>query len=130
VFFRQQDGKWEQVPLYYPEYYQSMCARLYNFKGQEKVPQNSTTVISFAERSGRKEILTEQTFATYEEAKTFLSKQSGTNWRIVGKDPFVSPVPLKKLEHFQKVYNSDSWAAKFGENNTVAWLVEIYSYTP
>ena len=129
VFFRQKDGKWEQVPLYYPEYYQSMCARLYNFKGMEKVPQNSTIVISYAERNGAREILTEQMFTTYEEAKDFLSKQSGGNWRIVGKDPFVSPVPLKKLEHFQPVYHSDSWAAKFGEN-VIAYAVEIYSYTP
>jgi hypothetical protein len=105
-----------------------MCARLYNFKGLAVPPRNST-VISYAERYGQKEILTEKTFDTYEEARDFLSKQSGTNWRIVGKDPFVSPVPLKKLEHFQKVYNSDSWAAKFGEN-VIAYAVEIYSYTP
>jgi hypothetical protein len=38
-------------------------------------------------------------------------------------------VPLKKLEHFQPIYHSDSWAAKFGDN-VIAYLVEIYSYTP
>lgn len=129
VFFRQKDGKWDQVPLYYSEYYQSISARLYNFKGREITPRNTTMVISFAERSGVKEILTEQAFATYEAAKTFLFKQTGNNWRLVGKDPFVSPVPLKKLEHFQPVYHSDSWAAKFGEN-VIAYAVEIYSYTP
>jgi dolichyl-diphosphooligosaccharide--protein glycosyltransferase len=129
IFYKQNNGKFEQVPIYYPAYYQSMCTRLYNFKGEAKPGQN-TVVISWAERSGFKEIVSEQTFATYDEAKTYLSKQSGGNWRIVGKDPFVSPVPLKALEHFQPVYHSDNWAAKFGEGEPIAYVVEIYSYTP
>lgn len=127
TYYEQNNGK--SVPLYYPEYYQSMCARLYCFKGAEVRPRNSTVVISYVERSGRKEILSEQTFGTYEEAKTFLSKQTGTNWRIVGTNPFISPVPLKALEHYKPIYHSDSWSAKF-EDNVIAYVVEIYSYTP
>jgi hypothetical protein len=47
----------------------------------------------------------------------------------VGRDPFTSPVPLEALTHFQAVYQSESWAAKFGEK-VIASAVEIYSYTP
>lgn len=133
IYYKQNNGKFEQVPIYYPPYYQSMCARLYNFKGNETVPQNSSTVISYADRpGGAKEILTQDTFPTYEEATVKLeeSKKKGGNWRIVGTDPFRSPVPLKALEHFKPVYHSENWAAKFGENDVVAYVVEIYSYTP
>ena len=30
------------------------------------------------------------------------------DYRIVGKNPFISPVPLKALEHYRLVYSSDS----------------------
>ncbi len=131
IYYQQdKSSKVNQVPVYFPAYYQSMCTRLYNFRGKEVVPYSST-VISYADHSGAKEILTEQTFTTYEAANDFLlsKKTTGGNWRIVGKDPFVSPVPLKALEHFKWAYDSGSWAAKFGET-PIAWLVEIYSYTP
>jgi oligosaccharyl transferase (archaeosortase A-associated) len=128
IFYKQNNGTYEQVPIYYPAYYQSMCTRLYNFKGEAKPGQN-TVVISYAERSGAKEILTQQAFDTYEDAKAEMAKHTSGNWRIVGTDPFISPVPLKALEHFKVVYQSDNWAAKFGDK-TIASLVEIYSYTP
>jgi len=42
------------ITLFYPEYYQSMCIRLYNFGGKEVVPQNSTHVISYEEEETRR----------------------------------------------------------------------------
>lgn len=131
IYYRVNNGTYEQVPLYYPTFYQSMCTRLYNFKGKEWTPpSNSTVVISYTERSGFKEITSEQTFPTYEDGKAFLATKSG-NWRIVGRDPFISPVPLDALTHFKWVHHSDNWAARFGENDPpIAYVVEIYSYTP
>jgi dolichyl-diphosphooligosaccharide--protein glycosyltransferase len=129
-YYRRNKGRLERALLYYPAYYESMCARLFNFAGKEWTPRNSTAVVSWVEHSGLKEIVSEQIFGSYEEARTFMARQTGANWRIVGKDPFVSPVPLKKLEHFERVYHSDTWAAKFADDEPVAYMVEIYRYKP
>jgi len=100
------------LTLYYPEYYQSMCVRLYNFGGEAVVPLDSTFVVSYEERSqllreGYKEITSIQSFATYDKAQEFLESQTNPNYRIVGRDPFTSPVPLDELEHYQLVHQSD-----------------------
>jgi oligosaccharyl transferase (archaeosortase A-associated) len=130
IYYRRTDGGLEPVPVYYPEYYQSMCARLYNFDGKEVIPHNSTWVISYAEREGYKEILTTQLFSTYEGAKAYLESQTSPNYRIVGNDPFVSPVPLEKLEHYQPVYHSDTWGAKTADGEILSYYIEIFEYLP
>ncbi|MFH1640154.1 MAG: oligosaccharyl transferase, archaeosortase A system-associated [Chloroflexota bacterium] len=129
IYYRENEGSMEPLPLYYPEYYRSMCARLYNFKGQQVEPSNTTMVISFAENSGYKEVLTTQVFHTYDDAKAYVEKQTSPNYRIVGNDPFISPVPLEKLEHYRLVHQSDSWGAKQGEK-IISYLVEIFEYSP
>jgi len=47
----------------------------------------------------------------------------------VGSDPFVSPVPLEKLEHYQPVHHSDTWGAKRGDE-IISYYVEIFEYQP
>jgi len=106
-----------------------MSSRLYNFDGKQVVPQNSTWVISYAERKGYKEILTTQLFPTYGEAKAYLESQTSPNYRIVGNDPCISPVPLEKLEHYQLIYQSDTWGAKLGDE-IISYWVEIFEYLP
>ena len=106
------DEKRELKLFYYPEYYQSMNSRLYNFYGEAVVPHNSTLVISYEEKSTAmgsqyKEISGIQRFATYEEAQEYIEAQAAPNYRIVGEDPFNSPVPLEKLRHYQLVHQSD-----------------------
>jgi hypothetical protein len=68
-------------------------------------------VISYEEvkflRSTIKQITGNETFATYEEALEYLESQTSPNYRIVGEDPFISPVPLEELEHYELVYQSD-----------------------
>jgi len=99
--------------LYYPEYYRSMCSRLYNFEGERVVPHNSTVVISYEEKETLigtyryREITGNETFATYEEALEYLKSQTAPNYRIVGGDPFISPVPLDELEYYKLIYRSD-----------------------
>ena len=129
IYYQEKEGKLEPLPVYYPAYYQSMCSRLYNFDGQQVVPSNSTWVISYTERDGYKVISTTELFPTYEEAKAYLESQTSPNYRIVGFDPFVSPVPLEKLEHYQLVYQSDSWGAKRGDE-ILSYYVEIFEYQP
>jgi asparagine N-glycosylation enzyme membrane subunit Stt3 len=101
----------ELTTLYYPEYYRSMCSRLYNFGGEAVVPHNSTVVISYEEvkflRGTIKQISSNETFVTYEEALEYLGNQTAPNYRFVGEDPFISPVPLEELEHYKLVHRSD-----------------------
>ncbi|MGB2799549.1 MAG: oligosaccharyl transferase, archaeosortase A system-associated [Dehalococcoidia bacterium] len=131
------EGEMEPIRLYYPAYYQSMCARLYNFGGQAVVPENSTWVISYVEKTdeqGNKyKVISDvandgEPFATYEEAEAYLGNQSSPNYKIVGPNPFNNPVPLEKLEHYTLVYQS-SMLVRLSGNETVPY-VQIFEYVP
>ena len=99
------------IRYFYPEYYQSMCSRLYSFDGEAVVPHNSTLVISYKDTTvlgkHHKEITSSQSFATYEEAQEYLESHPVPNYRIVGDSPFVSPVPLEELDHYKLVHQSE-----------------------
>ena len=126
------DGLPEPITLYYPDYYRSVCSRLYNFGGEAVVPHNSTMVISYKETTVLgmhfKEILSAQTFATYEEAQEYLESQTASNYRIVGESPFISPVPLEELEHYKLIHRSDP--AVVGEYEEPISYVKIFEYLP
>jgi len=127
------EGKLVPITLYYPEYYRSMCSRLYIFGGETVVPHDSTLVISYEEKRmlfviPYKEISSIQSFATYEEAQAYLESQTAPNYRIVGEDPFISPVPLEELEHYKLVYRSDP-AVVEGVEEPISY-VKIFEYLP
>jgi len=133
------EGDFDIVMLYHPEYYRSMCSRLYNFGGEAVVPYNSTVVISYEEvkflRTTIKQITGNETFATYEEALEYLGSQNTTNYEIVGEDPSISPVPLEKLEHYNLVYQSDpvvieEEGKKEEEEEEQLFYVKIFEYLP
>ena len=113
VYYQPQDNKLVPVYLfYYPEYYRSLAVRLYNFDGSQVTPE-ICNVISYEERTGPEgesyKVITEaKSFSTYEEAEAYISSQESDNYRIVGTDPFISPVPLEALEHYKLIYSSDS----------------------
>jgi len=126
-------GGIEPVMLYYPEYYQSMCTRLYIFGGEAVIPENSTLVISYTEKTAQngvryKEISYSHQFATYDEAISYLDSQTGSNYRIVGNDPFASPVPLEKLNNYKLVYESPSKVEPVP--GTTTSYVKIFEYSP
>jgi dolichyl-phosphooligosaccharide-protein glycotransferase len=129
IFFQQKNNQLIPVPMYYPEYYYCLSTRLYNFHGTAVVPENSTTVISFVQQSGRKVIQSSQTFPSYEEASKFLSAQSSPNFRLVGTSPFSSPVPLDKLAHYKEVYRS-SYGIIYNNQKINASTIEIFEYLP
>jgi asparagine N-glycosylation enzyme membrane subunit Stt3 len=111
TYYQRQGNTMVPGALFYPEYYRSIAVRLYNFDALEVIPQSST-VISYAEKVRQdgmhyKEILTTQSFPNYEEAQDYISKQKSGNYKIVGNNPFISPVPLKALEHYKLVHGSD-----------------------
>ena len=117
---------------YYPEYYRSIMSRLYNFEGKAVVPDNSTMVISYEETTvlgtNMKKILSSQTFTTYEEAQAYLESQTASNYRIVGKSPFISPVPLAELEHYELKYQSEPEVVE-AEEEPIPY-VKIFQYLP
>jgi len=111
-------GRLKSSPLFYPTYYHSAVVRLYNFDGEAVEPKDSTTVISYQKKMNQegvwyKEITSSKSFPSYEEAEAYISSQESGNYRIVGTDPFTSPVPLEKMAHYQLVYSSaQKWQGK------------------
>jgi dolichyl-diphosphooligosaccharide--protein glycosyltransferase len=110
VYYQREGEKMVPVTLFYPEYYRSLVIKLYNFDGKEVKPQNSV-VISYKERvshEGRhyKEITSSKAFSSYEEALAYISKEKSGNLRVVGANPFTSPVPLEGLKHYKLVHSS------------------------
>ena len=129
IFYQPKDGKLYAVPMYYPDYYYCLSSRLFNFHGAAVLPENSTTVISFTQQSGRNIIQTNQTFTSYEEGKKFLDKQTSPNYRIVGTSPFISPVPLEKLSHYNELAKSQS-GISYNNQKTNSSYIEIFQYVP
>jgi asparagine N-glycosylation enzyme membrane subunit Stt3 len=135
VFYQStQTGTFQAVTLYYPEYYQSMCARLYLFGGQEWVPQQ-VIAITWTERQltstdgstfTAKIISGQQSFTSYNSAKAFIDTHP--DYYIVGASPLVSPVPLDKLEHYELIYQSPTTVATQQTGNISQ--VEIFQYNP
>lgn len=124
----------QAVMLYYPEYYQAMSTRLYLFGGQQWVPQQ-VTVISWTETQltstdgstfTAKVISDMQSFSSYDSAKAFVDTHP--NYKIVGSDPLVSPVPLDKLEHYKLIHQSPTIVATQQTGNISE--VEIFQYEP
>jgi len=110
--------------LYYLTYYQSAVVRLYNFDGKVVVPTESI-VVSYEEKvtSGGekyKEIINGWSFPTYEEAEAYVGDQTSGSYRIVGTNPFSSPVPLEKLNSYELVYPPEA--------TTTTTTVKIFNY--
>jgi len=106
-----QDEHWVLRPLFYPEYYSSLIVRLYNFNGEAATPE-SVWVISYqvstdAAGTAYRQLTGAEVFETYEDAEAYISEQETSNYRIVGPNPMISPVPLEALENYRLVYSSD-----------------------
>lgn len=111
VYWVQQENQMVAMLLYYPEYYRSLSTRLYSFDGEAVTPE-SAVVISYQENVDKKGnlfnvVTTAEQFDSYEEAEAYLLSQESANYKIVGTDPFVSPVPLTALEHYKVIHGSD-----------------------
>ena len=128
VYYLPQEGK--LIPLFYPEYYRSLSSRLYNFDGKAVAPESSL-VISYEERVSRegktyKVITGSQSFPSYEAATIYVSSQQSANYRVVGTNAFISPVPLAALKHYRLVYSSDSYVMQSGVG--IVPEVKIFEY--
>jgi len=112
IYYLPQEDKLVPVWLFYPEYYRALSTRLYNFDGKAVTPEVSL-VISYQERVSEKgeafkQITWSQPFPSYEEAIAYVSSQKSANYKIVGTNPFISPVPLDTVEHYKLIHSSES----------------------
>lgn len=129
IYYRPRQDKLAPTLLYYPEYYRTMAVRLYCYDGRQYIPAE-TAVISWEDKTGEdgfayKEITGLKTFSNYPEAEAFTAAQKTGNWRIVGKDPLASPVPLEALANYGLVFASPQ---KAGVGNTTVPEVKIFQY--
>jgi oligosaccharyl transferase (archaeosortase A-associated) len=134
VYYWPQSGSLVPQRLYLPAYYRSMCSRLYNFGGEAWVPSESNViswklqdVIDTEGNSLQVKVISDtKSFNSYKQAQEFLSTH--TDYIMVGKDPFVSPVPLDELDHYQLIHKSPTTTVTLG-NDTISY-VEIFEHLP
>jgi hypothetical protein len=141
------------IQLFYPPYYNSTAARLYNFDGKAEGPStNSTIAISWEWRTGREllnsgykviiysadrvvsinegaqynVIVGYQFFSSYEEAEAYASAQQSGSYDIGGLNPFATIVPLEALADYQRVYPEHTLPEPNG--TTSPTTVKIFEY--
>jgi dolichyl-diphosphooligosaccharide--protein glycosyltransferase len=130
IYLEKEDtDKYSQVLLFYPEYYQTMVVRLYNFDGAAVTPDevNVVQTMPVTTKDGTKYNLITDTkkFKTYEEAEAFLAGQKPGAYRIVGEDPFKSPVPLEALKNIKLLHESEE---KVTAGPNTSPQVKIFEY--
>jgi len=92
-------GVYKTVMLFYPEYYETLVSRLYNFDGEAIVP-GRVVVILYTDNN----IITEaMQFTDYQKAVEYVASKPNT--RIVSANPAINPVPLGKMD-YKLVYSS------------------------
>ncbi len=126
----QESGQYQQQVLYYPEYYQSMAVRMYNFNCEAYTP-TEVLVIGYVEQKDDngntyKVVNEAEQFTTYEEAKDFLDSKEEGNYRIVGGHPMISCVPLEALEDYEVAYESPQGYQLTSGNLTAE--VKVFKY--
>jgi dolichyl-diphosphooligosaccharide--protein glycosyltransferase len=116
------------VRLFYPEYYRSLSTRLYNFDGKAVTPA-TTYVITYQEKTSQlpyRQVTNVQQFTTYQDAAAFVASNQG-NYKIVGINPFVSPVPLEQVEHYKVAFSSNQTTT--APNSGDVPSVKIFQYS-
>ncbi len=133
TYYMPEKGRLRPVILYYPEYYQTMVARLYNFDGASLIPDRSL-VVAYQEKStpagnSYKVITDVRSFSKYQEAQAFVANQKGGNYRVVSDSPFLSPVPLDRLKNYKLIYSSTPGTMQIPGVGTMP-EVKIFEFTP
>ncbi|MFH1382599.1 MAG: oligosaccharyl transferase, archaeosortase A system-associated [Chloroflexota bacterium] len=111
IYYLPQDNLLQPVQLFHPAYYHSTSTRLFNFDGNAVTP-DKVLVISYEDRETDKgqpyKLLTSANeLNSYEEAQAYLASQQSGNYRIVGVNPFISPIPLEAVTSYELVYSSE-----------------------
>jgi oligosaccharyl transferase (archaeosortase A-associated) len=131
VLYGQTQNGYQPVQVYFPDYYQTLVVRLFNFNGQA-VTAVKPYVITWDNKqlddgTPYKLLTDSSSFNSYQEAVDYLNGLEPGNHAIVGNNPFVSPVPLDAVPGFQLVHNSDE-----GTSHASVGMVpevKIFEYT-
>jgi asparagine N-glycosylation enzyme membrane subunit Stt3 len=112
TYYVAKEGKLVPVQLFHPEYYRTLCVRLYNFNGKAVAAKNPA-VITFEKKvdnngNSFEQITDIKQFASYQEALDNVAKEGAANHRIIGLNPFVSPAPLEAVQDYKLIYSSES----------------------
>ena len=107
VYYRRGADGWTPVWVFHEAYYRSMIFRLI-VAGGEAVTPRKASVITTADRVDSRhmpfrEIISEQSFESYDEAQRFASSAVLGNARVVGLDPRQSAFPLDALSSFERL---------------------------
>jgi dolichyl-diphosphooligosaccharide--protein glycosyltransferase len=107
IYYVPNGGRLQPTRLFYPEYYQSLTVRLFNFNG-EAVKSGRSIVITWTDKldgGNRFQQVTEsREFTSYEDASTYAN--SGKNRRVVGISEFSNPMSLDKVTDYKLAYGS------------------------
>ena len=124
---RRPDGALDTVVAFYPEYYETMLVRLFNFSGEAFQP-GAYNVIGYADTGGLPEaprlITALETFDTYDEAMDYIAEANDEHVRLVSADPLVSCVALEALEDYAVVYESHTRTALGGRQVPEVKVIE------
>lgn len=131
VYLQKQGQNYTPTLLFYPEYYRTMVVRLYNFSGKEVVP-TEVNIIGFeivvAKDGNQYKSITEvKKFDTHAEASQYLNGQKPGTHRIVGRDPYICPVPLEALAKYKLAYSSSQQKA---DGQFTVPYIKIFEYQP
>ncbi len=107
-------GEYKTIVLFYPEYYETLVSRLYNFNGEAVTPER-TVVITYKDDT----VLEAKQFTDYRKAIEYVANTPST--KIVSANPRTSPMPLEKMD-YELVYGSEELVNRMPE-------VKVFEYT-
>ncbi len=128
-YVRQQDSSIQPVKVFYPAYYESLGARLFDFDGKAVTAQGGA-IIQYQSYN-----VSGQTYKVVTDAKSFTgdiasaekeAASMGGDYVIAGVNPLVSPVSVPALDDFKLVHSStelDQYSANMSVPD-----VKIYEY--
>jgi asparagine N-glycosylation enzyme membrane subunit Stt3 len=132
------EGNLVPIQVFYPGYYQSTVVRLYNFNG-EAVTEATPMVLSYVNKVDRKgkhykQIKDIEEFSSYQEAEDFVESKGPATHRIVGINPFISPVSLEAVQDYKLIYSSESGishpdAGKISEVKIFEYIGEMEAHS-
>lgn len=116
--------------IYYPAYYQSMCARLFVFSGLRIAGPKEPTVYLLGPHGsdGLRAVLGKQVFSRLDEALTFVNAATDLTRVLAGDSPFVPCVPLEPLTRFRLIHQSPRTAATIARQPISE--VRLFEYLP
>ena len=128
-YYISQNGKYQSVLLYTPDFYRSLIVRLFSFDGKavtDSKPFVVTWEIHNINGTNAKVITKADQYQSYAAAQAYIASQKTGNYDIVGTNPFINIVPLDPVTNFKEVFTSPS-TDSFSGNVTIS-DVKVFQY--